>query len=287
MKKINKVSLEFLRHGPAHNQLLSPLTQYLGLCGNFGACTVQVTYEHQEFLSRLKSLRYNLGATDDIERRQQDLNETSEDITNILASVPGLKASLGPAGSRSAGITHLDLVLSAAELAMLPFELAKVPPGCAGGEGNYLLLQTLLPVCLTRRVRSASNTMIIWPQKPKILFVIAQLPHMSVPALDHTKALLKAIDPWIPYFDPSLPGDREKKIGEILTILPEASIKDIEDACAANAYSHVHILAHGMESSKKLGNPYGLVLHDPQDKSKSNVVDGEQLASALRPLRRQ
>ncbi|NTW06955.1 MAG: hypothetical protein HGA29_03825, partial [Syntrophaceae bacterium] len=182
MKKINKVSLEFLRHGPAHNQLLSPLTQYLGLCGNFGACTVQVTYEHQEFLSRLKSLRYNLGATDDIERRQQDLNETSENITTILASVPGLRASLGPAGSRSAGITHLDLVLSAAELAMLPFELVKVPPGCAGGEGNYLLLQTLLPVCLTRRVRSSSNTMIIWPQKPKILFVIAQLPHMSVPA---------------------------------------------------------------------------------------------------------
>ncbi|MEN6330789.1 MAG: CHAT domain-containing protein [Smithella sp.] len=287
MKKINKVSLEFLRHGPAHNQLLSPLTQYLGLCGNFGACTAQVTYEHQEFLSRLKSLRYNLGATDDIERRQQDLNETSENITTILASVPGLRASLGPAGSRSVGITHLDLVLSAAELAMLPFELVKVPPGCAGGEGNYLLLQTLLPVCLTRRVRSSSNTMIIWPQKPRILFVIAQLPHMSVPALDHTKALLKAIDPWIPYFDPSLPGDREKKIGEILTIIPEASIKDIEDACAADAYSHVHILAHGMESSKKLGNPYGLVLHDPQDKSKSNVVDGEQLATALRPLRQQ
>ncbi|MEN6374634.1 MAG: CHAT domain-containing protein [Smithella sp.] len=287
MKKINKVGLEFLRHGPAHNQLLSPLTQYLGLCGNFGACTVQVMYEHQEFLSLLKSLRYNIGATDDTERLQQDLNETSENITNFLASVPGLRASLGPAGGRSTGITHLDLVLSAAELAMLPFELAKVPPGCAGGEGNYLLLQTLLPVCLTRRVRSSSNTMIIWPQKPKILFVIAQLPHMSVPALDHTRALLKAIDPWIPYFDPSLPGDREKKIGEILTILPEASIKDIEDACAADAYSHIHILAHGMESSKKLGNPYGLVLHDPQDKSKSNVVDGEQLASALRPLRRQ
>jgi hypothetical protein len=287
MKRINKVSLEFLRHGPAHNQLLSPLTQYLGLCGNFGACTVQVMYEHQEFLSLLKSLRYNMGAVDDAQRRQQDVNKISDNITSILTNVAGLKASLGPIGGRFAGVTHLDLVLSAAELAMLPFELARVPSGCAGGEGNYLLLQTLLPVCLTRRVRSASNTMIIWPKKPKILFVIAQLPHMSVPALDHTKALLKAIDPWIPYFDPSLPGDREKKIGEILTILPEASIKDIEDACAANSYSHVHILAHGMENSKKLGNPYGLVLHDPQDKSRSTVVDGEQLASALRPLRRQ
>ncbi|MEN6319076.1 MAG: CHAT domain-containing protein [Syntrophaceae bacterium] len=287
MKKVHKVGLEFLRHGPAHNQLLSPLTQYLGLCGNFGACTVQVTYEHQKFLSRLKSLRYNIGGADDAERRQQDLNETSDNITDILASVPGLKTSLGSGGSRSVSITHLDLVLSAAELAMLPFELAKVPPGCAGGEGNYLLLQTLLPVCLTRRVRSISSTMIFWPKRPKILFIVAQLPHMNVPALDHTKALLKAIDPWIPYFDPFLPGDREKKIGEILTILPEASIKDIEDACATNAYTHVHILAHGMESKNKLGTPYGLVLHDPQDKNKINVVDGEQLASALRPLRQQ
>lgn len=284
MKKVHKVGLEFLRHGPAHNQLLSPLTQYLGLCGNFGACTVQVPYEHQKFLSRLKSLRYNIGGTADDERRQQDLNETSDNITDILASVPGLKTSLGSGGGRSVSITHLDLVLSAAELAMLPFELAKVPPGCAGGEGNYLLLQTLLPVCLTRRVRSVSSTMIFWPKRPKILFIIAQLPHMNVPALDHTKALLKAIDPWIPYYKPD---EREKKIGEILTIIPEASIKDIEDACAANVYTHVHILAHGMENKNKLGTPYGLVLHDPQDKNKINVVDGEQLASALRPLRQQ
>lgn len=285
MSSVNKVGLELLRHGPAHNQLLSPFTQYLGLCGNFGASTVQVPYEHQQFLSRLKSLRYNMGAADDADRRQQDVNEVADDITNILAGVRGLVTSLGPMGSQAVSITHLDLVLSAAELAMLPFELAKVPPGCAGGEGNFLLLQTLLPICLTRRVRSASSVMIVWPRKPKILFVIAQPPHMSVPALDHTKALLKAIDPWIPYYDPSKPDEREKKIGEILTILPEASIKDIEDACTQDAYTHVHILAHGMENAKKPGTPYGLVLHDPQDKSTINVVGGEQLASALRPLR--
>ena len=205
MTKINRVSLEFLRHGPAHNQLLSPLTQYLGLCGNAGACTIQVPYEHQDFLPRLKSLRYDAGGTDDAERRQLDVNKTAEDITKILACVPGLISSLGTGCGTEVTVTHLDLVLSASELAMLPFELAKVPSGCAGGEGNYLLLQTLLPVCLTRRVRSALSSSVIWPKEPKILFVVAQPSHLSVPALEHTNALLQAIDSWIPYFDPSIP----------------------------------------------------------------------------------
>jgi hypothetical protein len=285
MTKINKVGLEFLRHGPAHNQLLSPLTQYLGLCGNAGACTVHVPYEHQDFRSRLKSLRYGVDTTDDAERRQLDVSKTAQDITNILACVPGLISSLGTGDTSGGSITHLDMVLSASELAMLPFELAKVPPGSAGGEGNYLLLQTLLPVCLTRRVRSALSSSVIWPKEPKILFVVAQPSRMSVPALEHTKAILQAIDSWIPFFDPSIPGDREQKVGDILTILPDASINEIEELCAKNAYSHVHILAHGMENKKKPGSPYGLVLHDPYDKSKIDVVSGEQLASALRPLR--
>ena len=285
MTKINRVSLEFLRHGSAHNQLLSPLTQYLGLCGNAGACTIQVPYEHQDFLPRLKSLRYDTGGTDDTERRQHDVNKTAEDITKILACVPGLISSLGTVCRTEVTVTHLDLVLSAAELAMLPFELAKVPPGCAGGEGNYLLLQTLLPVSLTRRVRSASSNSVIWPKKPNILFVVAQPSHLRVPVREHFNAILDAVAPWVSFFDPSDPKDREQKIGEVLTILTEASIKDIEETCAKNAYSHVHILAHGMEKEKKLGSPYGLALHDPSDKSKIHVVTGDQLASVLRSVR--
>ena len=36
------ITLELLRHGPTHNQLLSPLTQYLALCQNHSAVTVRV-----------------------------------------------------------------------------------------------------------------------------------------------------------------------------------------------------------------------------------------------------
>jgi hypothetical protein len=286
MTKIQTISLEFLRHGPAHNQLLSPLTQYLGICGNYGASTVRVPYEHQEFLSRLESLRYGINGGEEAERRQFDLTKTAEDMAEVLASIPGLVSSLGHLARDQVFVTHLDLVLSASELAMLPFELAKVPSGCVGGEGNCLLLQTNLPLCLTRRVRSISGENIVWPNQPRILFIIAQFPNMSVPALEHTQALLKAIDPWVPASDPSMPGDRERKAGKILTILSQATMKEIGEACSENGYTHVHILAHGMENKKLPGSPYGLVLHNSLDKSKMDVVTGEQLASALRPFRR-
>jgi hypothetical protein len=50
------VTLELLRHGPAHNQLLSPLTQYLALCGNHPAVTVSAPFEHKQMTARLWDL---------------------------------------------------------------------------------------------------------------------------------------------------------------------------------------------------------------------------------------
>ena len=40
--RIRTVNVEFLRPGPAHNQLLSPITQYLAVCNNSGAGVVTV-----------------------------------------------------------------------------------------------------------------------------------------------------------------------------------------------------------------------------------------------------
>ena len=42
MSEIRNVKLELLRSGPAHNQLLSPLTPYLALCGAEGPVTATV-----------------------------------------------------------------------------------------------------------------------------------------------------------------------------------------------------------------------------------------------------
>ena len=49
------IRLEILRHGPSHNQLLSPLTEYFALCENHPAVTVRLPFEHAEFLARLRA----------------------------------------------------------------------------------------------------------------------------------------------------------------------------------------------------------------------------------------
>ena len=58
---VRTITLELLRHGPSHNQLLSPLTPYLALCENHAAVTVQLSFEHNQFLHRLRALGYRLS----------------------------------------------------------------------------------------------------------------------------------------------------------------------------------------------------------------------------------
>lgn len=283
MRNVRTVTLEFLRHGPPHNQLLSPLTEYLGLCGNFGAASVRVPYEHQEFLSRLRWLRYPEEQRGDVAQRNEVLNQTAVEMADTLREVPGLISGLCNGTMGKDTLTHLRIVLSAAELAMLPFELSKVPPGCAGGEGNWLSLQTVAPVSITRQVRTVSNEAVLWPRKPRILFVAASPLGLQVPLEQHTQALLKAILPWMKPFKPESPADLERAASEMLTILPNATIEAVEAACSKAAYTHVHILAHGMENPNLTGRPYGLALHSRSAKEKLDVVTGSRFAAALRP----
>jgi hypothetical protein len=51
MSEIRNVKIELLRAGPAHNQLLSPLTPYLALCGADGPVTVHIPFEHEQLLT--------------------------------------------------------------------------------------------------------------------------------------------------------------------------------------------------------------------------------------------
>ena len=129
MSRARKVVLELLRHGPAHNQLLSPLTQYLALCGNHHSETVHVPYEHNEFLARHDSLMYSqerraAPGTEKTNRnnRELQLQITAREMSSILTRIPGLISELRPTG-RTDDFTHFELVLSASELSMLPFEL--------------------------------------------------------------------------------------------------------------------------------------------------------------------
>jgi hypothetical protein len=278
MATMRTVTLELLRHGPPHNQLLSRLTQYLGLCGNHPAVTVNVPLDQAQFLVKLQALQYkDTNKTLDLQ-----IQDTADKMTDILASVPGLIAELSECcegGERE--MTHLRLILSANELALLPFELANAPNGFPGA-GQSLLLQSQLPLSITREGRRVSSRFGRWGRTPKILFASASPPGVdSVPRDAHALALRYVIEPWVYYHADD--EQRERRVGEHLTVLTDASVDSIHKACSSGEYTHVHILAHGVPYEQGDDRRYGLALHSAHNAAQKDVVDGPRLAAALRP----
>src|SRR5262249_32184427 len=172
------ITLELVRHGPAHNQLLSPLTQYLALCENHPAVTLQLPLEHNQMLYRLSALAYRMGKA----VREFQVRDTAQLLGDLLARVPGFPGEMSrreavPPGeaafdAEDDAATHLRLVLSASELALLPFELALAPSGLPGA-GQPLLLQSLRPVTITRETRRVAEGHVVWPERVRVLFVVA------------------------------------------------------------------------------------------------------------------
>ena len=268
---LRTITLELLRHGADHNQLLSPLTPYLALSGNHDAETVSVDLEHVQLLRRLSDLRYRNGRP----ASDGSLREASDAVSRLLGSIRSLRAELDAIrGSR--GLVHLRLILSASELSLLPFELVTAPPGFPG-QGQWLSLQTSTPIVLTREVRRVAPTSFEWPRRPRILVVAASPPGVpDVPLRQLLLALRKALAPWI----------TTGSVGEIqqhLMLLPSATLNDIYRACAAEPFTHVHILAHGISVPGEDGGArYGLALHAEGDTNARDVVHGHRLVAALR-----
>ena len=275
------ITLELLRHGPAHNQLLSPLTPYLALCENHGAVTLHVPFEHNQFLHRLDALGYKLGE----QSRKFQLKDTAAVMGEILGTVPGLTAEANKQGAEP--LTHLRLILSSSELALLPFELALAPAGFPGA-GQHLLLQPQMPICLTREIRRAPDDDASWSDRPpRILFAAASPPgQIGIPLEAHLLALRRAIQPWVSYFDPKDADARARNIAKHLVFLPEASVELIEDACATGGFTHVHILAHGQRVKEGHDTRFALALHKAGQSRRPDPVSGTRLATALRASRR-
>ena len=277
--KIRPVSVELLRAGPPHGQLLSPLTPYLGVFGESAAKVVHFPYEHYQLERRLKQLRYDGGTEDDVAWRLELLRDTGVEIARVLGSLDGLPGALGSEG-RSDTLTHLRLVLSASELALLPWELARVPEETGLPAESWLLLQSHSPVCLTRHVRSVPTDRVEWPRKPRLLVVTGDPDEL--PFHEHLDALNRAIAPWL---KPELFefGGRLWPKGSV-TFLDNAAVANVEQTCRAaredrEPYTHVHVLAHGAEDESSERPSYGLLLRDIE--GDPEVVSGERFASAL------
>jgi hypothetical protein len=264
------VTLELLRHGPSHNQLLSPLTPYLALCGNYEAETVHVGFEHVQFMRRMRGLRYADGRP----AEGAAMGDAAFEVSRIIAGIQSLTAEISSAPRGDKRLIHLRLILSASELALLPFELIDAPPGFPGA-GQPLSLQTAAPIALTREVRRVSATTIRWPDRPRILVVAASPPGVpAVPLRAHLLALRWALDPW-------LFTGTEEELGRHVTVLPRATLTAVREACAAVPFTHVHVLAHGVETDAT-GDRYGLAFHADGDADRMDVVTGSRLAAALR-----
>jgi hypothetical protein len=280
------VTLELLRHGPAHNQLLSPLTQYLALCGNHPAVTVSAPFEQKQLTARLWDLG-EYGYTDPDgsrkKRREQQLKDTAQIMGTILAEIPGLIAELAENAIDGDKLTHMRLILSASELALLPFELATAPNGFPGS-GQALALQSQLPLCITREVRRVNNEKLPWLSKrPRILFAAASPPGIgAIPLESHLLALRKVIDPWMSHYDELDSAALRKELERHLVVLPQATVDQIQKACAGGDITHVHILAHGMAFLDAGEERFGLALHDARNAATIDVVDGVRLAALLR-----
>ncbi|MCP4118412.1 MAG: CHAT domain-containing protein [Desulfobacteraceae bacterium] len=280
MPAIRNIKLEILRSGPSHNQLLSPLTPYLVLCGAEGPVTVNIPFEQRQLLTRLDRLRYSIKDTTVAQsQREAELRDLGEIIGKIFGRVPALLSELGGARSEKGKIVHLRLSLSAFELSALPFETAIAADGFPGS-GSPLFLQTNTPVTMTREVRRGRPLPVEWNRPPKILFVFANPAGVAqVPAEKHLNALRRAIDPWVPVKDN--PKDKLHEIKKVITILPEATLDQIRQACIKDEYTHVHILAHGASYEHAGDRRYGVALCSSSRPGEMDIVGGERLAIAL------
>jgi len=273
--QIKLVHVEFLRKGPPHNQLLSPLTSYLAISGTAGAGVVTIPYEHAEFERRLKELRYETGDPGD---RQAMLHSMGTEMGRILGSVPGVAGALSDPNQMGT-LIHLRITLSASELALLPFEVAKVPVSATESGESWLSIQTRPPVCVTRNVRTVSPEGVVWPDKPRVLFIACDPD--NVPYSEHRDVLLRAIQPfqYPGRDDPSYSENRTREqFGDLLTILVNPTLTQVLRECRHIRYSHVHILAHG-DLSDTARDAFGLVLR--ADDNSAVVVSGDQFADAL------
>jgi CHAT domain len=278
--RVHLFKLELLRQGPAHNQLMSPITPYLALSGNAPPQTLYFPFEHRQLLSRLGRLRQADRNMPPMER-EAVLRDLGEPLGLVLGAVPSLYAAMT---RDDEPLLHVQLALSALELSMLPFEAVVAPDHFPGGNKPMLLHS---PMVVTREVRRSQRAAVRWNRVPKILFAFASPGGLApVPAQAHLNALRRAIEPLVKRSDKAGPEDNKAErlveVSKLLHVLPNASLRSLTEACRSQSFTHVHILAHGLPIQMAGGDRYGMALCRDGEPLALATVDAAQLVGALR-----
>jgi len=250
-------------------------TVYLVMPGRPGRPASQwiAPFAQLRLLELLDSLRYRPGGP--AEGDGKGFDELVRVVTELLGDL---------VVEPPAEVTQYDLVFRAAELCGLPFEAT------LDGTGEPLFVRSSPRAIITRRIRAEGfrESIRAWPTVPRVLYAWAA-PDAEVPERQHRSALAAALRPWveplqIEGFDEAVPNPDPKGI---LTVLPNATLQSIKDACREAArerpFTHVHLLAHGRTIGSGLQTGFGIALNKSDAGDAAAVARGADLADALCP----
>lgn len=233
---MRSVTIELLRFGEKEG-ILQRGEKYLAISNDLPAREVSMPLKHVEFLDKLYALRYP-------EVRDAALEKAAlKDLSEVVLEVLPLPEALD-------GPMQIDVVTSAAELWILPFE------SIVDNDGAPLFASPGNCLTITRRIRQDfADRAPVWPNRPRVLFAHASPSWVrapEVPADEHLAALRDALKPWIEPlpledFDDVIPDEKH-----LLTVVGDASLQDIRDVLRQavdekRPYSHIHLLAHGIQ----------------------------------------
>jgi hypothetical protein len=222
----------------------------------------------------LARLRYNPAVGND--ERRAAVEALSQFVTPVIEAAT--------AGTDEAGV-QLDLVTEARELWALPLEAA------LAADGRPRFARGDHRVVLTRRTpQDFVERQLSWPAQPRVLFAWASPAWAGgtpVPAAQHLEILLAVLQPYMP--PRSDTNEALPNPAPVLTVLENASLDAIRDACAAavkngDPYTHVHLLAHGIRIEDEVDEEerrYGIALESPDEAA----TEADALTLALCPAR--
>lgn len=266
-----EIELQLLRHCESESQLLSPLTDYFALCGDHPAATVNIPLKHRSLLTRLRAMDYE----DSSATRIDQLDELTSVVSQVFADFPGFGTELTQCEDC---LAHVSLATSAAELAMVPFELAMMPPGTRGS-AQRMCLQPHIPVCLTRRSRNVNRPTVNW-RRPYRVLMISSDAGGAVPVQQHYALLRKLMDPWVNVSSPGQTTLQQSSLERWLTLKVDPTVDELQELLKRESFTHIHILAHGAACDED-GSQFGVALHSSETSDGVDIVDGRRLGGLL------